>query len=145
MTFSQSVRAVYGASIFPGRATRSEYWYFALFQVLITIAFNLVVGGLFGGMARMMSPGAIMNGGGAILVLMVPLMLGFYAFAFLTIIPGLAVAARRLHDRDMSALWLLLSFVPILGWIALLVIFCQSGTPGPNRFGPDPMINASVF
>lgn len=111
----------------------------------MAIGFQVVVGVVFGGASALMSPETMMNGGGAVFLLVVPLMMVFYAFAFLTLIPGLAVAARRLHDRDMSALWLLLWFVPLLGWIALLVIFCLPGTPGPNRFGADPKSGANVF
>ena len=39
----------------------------------------------------------------------------------------------------MSAWWLLLGLIPVLGSLALLVIFCLRGTDGPNRFGPDPL------
>ena len=48
------------------------------------------------------------------------------------LLPGLAVAARRLHDLNQSAWWLLL-YVFILG------AFFWKGTTGPNRFGPDPL------
>ncbi|RJQ52227.1 MAG: DUF805 domain-containing protein [Nitrospiraceae bacterium] len=53
--------------------------------------------------------------------------------------PSLAVQAKRWHDQDKSALWLLINFIPIAGPVWSLV---QNGfipgTPGPNRFGPDP-------
>jgi len=61
------------------------------------------------------------------------------------IIPGIAVTVRRLHDRDMSGWWYLgvavLGQVPYLGaliQLGFLVLMCLPGTPGPNRFGPDP-------
>ena len=56
----------------------------------------------------------------------------------LLLIPNLAVAVRRLHDTDRSGWWLLLIFLPILGWLALFVFYCLDGTRGPNRFGTDP-------
>ena len=49
--------------------------------------------------------------------------------------PGLAVAARRLHDTDRSAWWLLLLLVPIAGWGVLFYYLAEPGMPGPNKFG----------
>lgn len=46
---------------------------------------------------------------------------------------------RRLHDIDRTGWWWLLTFVPVLGWIALIVFCCTKGTVGPNRFGEDPL------
>jgi uncharacterized membrane protein YhaH (DUF805 family) len=59
-------------------------------------------------------------------------------FSLATLLPSLAVAARRLHDTDRTAWWLLLALTGI-GIFVLLVWFCFKGTPGPNRFGPDPL------
>jgi uncharacterized membrane protein YhaH (DUF805 family) len=54
--------------------------------------------------------------------------------------PSLAGGVKRLHDRDMSGWWLLIGLVPFVGGIALLVLLgFLRGTPGPNRFGPDPL------
>jgi uncharacterized membrane protein YhaH (DUF805 family) len=144
MTFTQAVKSVYTASIFPGRAARSEFWWFALFQFLVALVINIVLGGFIRGMMRpdMMAQGPM--GGGSVFGFVLA-MLVVYAFMVLNLIPGLAVAARRLHDRDMSALWLFIAFLPLIGSIALLVIFCLPGTQGPNRFGPDPKGNAQVF
>ena len=70
------------------------------------------------------------------------------------LVPSIAVVVRRLHDRDMSGWWYLgiivASMIPIVGTlasIALLVLMVLPGTPGPNRFGPDPKdpANAAVF
>ena len=54
-------------------------------------------------------------------------------------LPSLAVGVRRLHDTDRSGWWLLIAFIPLIGAIVLLVFFCTRGTPGPNRFGNDPL------
>ncbi|MDU4267847.1 MAG: DUF805 domain-containing protein [Enterobacter hormaechei] len=54
----------------------------------------------------------------------------------------LGVLFRRLHDTDRSAWWLLLLLIPLIGWIVILIFNCQSGTPGENRFGPDPKASA---
>ncbi len=54
------------------------------------------------------------------------------------IIPGLAVAVRRLHDVEKSGWFLLIGFIPVIGAIWLLVLFCTEGTRGENKYGPDP-------
>lgn len=55
-----------------------------------------------------------------------------------TLIPSIAVGVRRLHDRDMSGWFMLLGLIPILGGLALLVLFLLEGTQGDNKYGPDP-------
>ena len=57
--------------------------------------------------------------------------------------PSLCVYGKRFHDRDKSAWWVLISLVPIVGFI-WLIIECGllQGTEGPNRFGPDPLAEA---
>jgi hypothetical protein len=47
-------------------------------------------------------------------------------------------AVSSLHDTDRSAWWLLLLLIPVIGWLVILIFNCQNGTPGNNRFGPDP-------
>lgn len=53
--------------------------------------------------------------------------------------PSLAVQAKRWHDQDKTALWLLINFIPIAGpiWTMIQNGFVR-GTIGPNRFGPEP-------
>ena len=61
-----------------------------------------------------------------------------YALVFIgLLVPGIAVAFRRMHDIDKSAWWLLLGLIPVVS-LVLLYFFVQPGTVGPNRFGPDP-------
>ena len=55
------------------------------------------------------------------------------------LLPNLAVAARRLHDTDRTGWFLLLAFIPLIEIIILTVWWCQRGTAGSNRFGPDPL------
>lgn len=57
--------------------------------------------------------------------------------------PAIATAAKRWHDRDKSAWWVLIVAIPVIGWIwALIENGLLRGTPGPNRFGLDPQANA---
>ena len=53
------------------------------------------------------------------------------------IIPGTAVATRRLHDIGRSGWWQLLAFLPIIGWILLLIWFCKDSYPDHNQYGPN--------
>ena len=99
---------------FSGRARRQEYWMFALFNFLASVAITIVEG--------------ILGTGGALG--------GLYSLAVL--VPSLAVAARRLHDTDRSGWWMLIALVPIIGWIILLVFLCIDSRPGANRFGANP-------
>ena len=54
--------------------------------------------------------------------------------------PAIATSAKRWHDRNKSAWWVLIVLVPILGWCwALIENGFLRGTRGDNRFGPDPV------
>jgi uncharacterized membrane protein YhaH (DUF805 family) len=111
---------------FQGRARRSEYWMFALMIFIIEIVFMVVFNILGGGMSGHFSPLALV-------------VAGVYGLGMLYLfIPALAVTFRRLHDTDRSAWWILVGLIPFLGALALLVFYCLDGTPGANRFGPDP-------
>lgn len=121
MSFWESVINVFSNyATFSGRALRSEYWYFFLFFILVNLFLNIL------SLGDMPSDAFILKNNGTILN---------NIFFFVTFIPGLAVFARRLHDVNRSGWWFLLVFIPILGWIPLLVWLFSRGTDGPNRFG----------
>jgi hypothetical protein len=65
-------------------------------------------------------------------------------FDLLTFLPGLSVSVRRLHDLDRRGWWLLIALIPLIGGIVLIVVFCQRGEPGDNRFGPDRLKEISL-
>lgn len=96
-----------------GRGRRSEYWWFALFGVLVGIVAG-VIDAILGSEA-----------------------VGLIASLAL-LIPSVAAGIRRLHDRGRSGWWLLIAFVPIVGVIVLLVWFVSDGDAGPNKYGEDP-------
>ena len=50
-----------------------------------------------------------------------------------------------MHDLDRTGWWWLLAFLPIIGWIILLVWLCTAGTRGPNRYGPDPLGGSTAW
>ena len=111
---------------FKGRSTRSEYWWWLLFVVLAGIALTIVDMGI--GTFNYESGDGLLSG----------------LFKLATLIPGLALGARRLHDINKSAWWLLmwLSFLLIIPMIipviVLLVWSARQGDNGTNRYGPDP-------
>ena len=128
MTFTQSIRTCYGKyATFSGRARRSEYWWFLLFYVLVAVAIALIEGG-----------GTVETGGGGFRY---QYQAGPLAtvWTLVNLLPLLAVAVRRLHDIDKSGWWILLGLIPLIGTIILLVWYARPGTPGPNRFGEDPL------
>ena len=57
-------------------------------------------------------------------------------FSLITFLPSIAVGVRRLHDIDRTCWWWLLAFT-VIGIFVLIFWFCERGTRGPNRYGPD--------
>ena len=107
-------------AVFSGRSRRREYWYFVLF--------NIIVGIVLGWIDALLGTRGSYAGAG--------LLSGIYGLAIL--IPSLAVTVRRLHDIDRSGWWILIGLVPLIGVIVLLVFALLDGTPGDNRYGPNP-------
>lgn len=112
---------------FTGRARRTEFWMFALFNAIISIVLAVI--------DNVIGTGSFASGGGGF-SFSIGLLGGIYSLAVL--LPGLAVGVRRLHDTDRSGWWLLIGLIPIIGGIVLLVFFVIEGTRGPNRHGEDP-------
>jgi uncharacterized membrane protein YhaH (DUF805 family) len=119
MTFGEAIKAGFQNYVnFTGRASRSEFWYWVLFVILVSIAASVI--------DYMLFPRGI------VYPISTLVWLGFF-------LPNLSVAVRRLHDVDYSGWWVLLSLIPIVGMIVLIIWWCQRGAAGPNRFGPDPL------
>ena len=117
MTFSESISTCLSKyATFSGRAARSEFWWFALFTLIVNVVSNMIQ--------------AIVGDWFAFVGLLVALAL---------LLPSIAVAVRRLHDLDKSGWWYLLVFVPLIGFLVLLYFFVQRGTEGQNQYGADPL------
>jgi uncharacterized membrane protein YhaH (DUF805 family) len=117
VTFIEAARAPLGKlTVFPGRASRQEFWSFVLVLWVVVIAIALVI--------RLLAPGLSV-------VLAFPITLVTYVAIW-------AVAVRRLHDRNMSGWTLLVAFVPVVGVVAVLVFLAMPGDPQANRFDPHP-------
>ena len=115
MTFQESIRTCLNKYIdVEGRAARSEYWWFQLFLLIVNAVTMFLDYTLGVGLLNLLA-----------------------TLAFLA--PNITVGVRRLHDKDRSGWWLLIVLVPIIGILLLLYWFVTRGTPGSNRFGPDPL------
>ena len=127
MGFTQAISSVLGKyATFQGRAPRSEYWWWALFTILLNWVLGLVDLALFGafsfiatGDVHMFTPLTTLVG-------------------VLLILPSIAVGARRFHDMDRTGWWLLIGLTGI-GAVVIFFWFMFKGTEGPNRFGPDTL------
>jgi len=116
-----------------GRASRSEYWFFSLFNLLALCAIYIVSGGL--GIFMLGASGNLFLGGLG--------MLGFLGlgglfaviFEIVMIIPHWTVSVRRLHDSDKSGWWLLWGLLPGVGGLIVLILMLLPSSVGPNRFG----------
>lgn len=98
---------------FKGRATRSEYWYVALFCFLVDVVIGLV---------------------GRITGLTVENTLQTI-WSLAVLLPSLGLCWRRMHDIGKSGLLNLLLLLPLVGWIICIVFYCQPSV-GDNEYGP---------
>jgi uncharacterized membrane protein YhaH (DUF805 family) len=115
MNFGDAIKSGFSNYVnFSDRAGRSEYWFWVLFTVICTVVTYILDFGI-------------------------GLPVTHTLFGLATVLPGLAVAVRRLHDTDRSGWWIFLFLIPLIGAIVLIVWFSTQGTDGENRFGPDPM------
>lgn len=109
---------------FSGRAHRTEFWMFVLINFVISLVLGFVDGVL----------GTRSGAGMGVLQ-------GLYALA--VFLPSLAVAVRRLHDTGRTGWWLLIGFIPVIGWIVLIVFYCLDSEQGDNQYGPNPKDQAA--
>ncbi len=116
MSFADAIRSGFANYVnFSTRAPRSEYWFWTLFILIAGLCLSVLDSAVF--------PGFEWS----------PL---YTVFSIAVLLPGLAVAVRRLHDVDRSGWWLLLIFT-IIGVLLLLYWAVTKGTEGDNRFGSD--------
>ena len=96
VTFLEAIQEFYRRwSEFNGCSTRAAYWYVVLYCVIASVIFAI-----FGRVGMWLS----------------------YAFALVNIIPNIALSIRRMHDIGKSGWWILISLVPLIGWIWYIVL-----------------------
>lgn len=103
------------ATLFEGRSGRPEFWWFFLGQLAVAVVFFVLAGisGIFFWLEVL--------------------------WWIASLLPGIAVTARRLHDIGMSGWVQLIALVPILGGLALLVLCAIPSQAGSNRYGDAPL------
>jgi len=119
MDFQSAVRSGFSRCFdFKTRSSRSEYWFWVLFTFIASIILSFIDiialgAGDFGTLSSL--------------------------FSLVTIIPSLAVGVRRLHDIDKTGWFILLGFIPIIGWLILIYWFCIAGDEEDNAYGANPL------
>jgi uncharacterized membrane protein YhaH (DUF805 family) len=99
MNFQDSIKICFTKyADFSGRASRPEYWWFFLFNILVSAVLAIFSQGLSS------------------------------LFSLATLVPRLAVGARRLHETNRSGWWQLLWLVPVVGWIVIIIFLAQEAT-----------------
>lgn len=113
---------------FDGRARRTEYWMFVLFNALFCIA-AIILDNLLG-----------LNFSRTVYGVEVGMYYGwiYTIYGLVVLLPSFAVGVRRLHDIGKSGWLLLVSLILIVGGIILLIFMCTNGQIGENQYGPDP-------
>jgi uncharacterized membrane protein YhaH (DUF805 family) len=100
MDFQEAVRVCFAKYVdFEGEASRSEFWWFFLFTGVVSFALALVSNKLSG------------------------------LFSLAVLVPLIAVTVRRLHDTNRSGWWMLICFLPVVGWLILAFLLVQEGDP----------------
>jgi uncharacterized membrane protein YhaH (DUF805 family) len=134
---------------FQGRINRAKYWLVALVSIVALIIIGVLIASL-----------TTLGGAGALIAIVI----GIVCYVGL-VWAGLAVAIKRLHDRNKSGWWLLLFYIVpavlngvakalipdsvagalltliggIIGIWAFVELGCLRGTDGPNQYGTDPL------
>lgn len=113
-------------AVFSGRATRAEYWWFFLANILVSLML-VFAGFTFEGFVFLAN-----------------------AYFLITLIPGAAVFWRRLHDTNRSGYNFLWALLPVIGWLVLIVYMCLPSATGENKYDeenkePHYMTKAQFF
>src|ERR1700761_4974003 len=121
MNFQQAITSGFKRYVdFNGRSSRSEYWYWVLFNVIVAVVLTVLR----------------LGGGHSAVSILMGLLLDLYELAVL--LPSIALVVRRLHDVDRSGWWYFI-VLTIVGIIPMLIWLCTAGTPGANKFGDNPL------
>jgi uncharacterized membrane protein YhaH (DUF805 family) len=99
---------------FDGRARRQEFWYYVLANVIISVVLNIL--------AQASSIFSILS----------------FVYLLAVIVPGIAVAVRRLHDIGKPGILILVGLIPCVGFILLIVWYAQDSQRGTNEYGESP-------
>lgn len=99
---------------FQGRSSRGAYWWWVLVSFIVSLVLTFIDTQFFGQDVSILQS----------------------LFSLATLIPGIALGVRRLHDIGRTGLWFLLVFT-IIGILLLIYWYCQPGERKENAYGPD--------
>lgn len=108
-------------AVFSGRARRTEYWMFVLFNSITLFVFGI-------------ADTIVM----AVCDLQEPVFIFYATYLIAIILPSLALTVRRLHDSGKSGWWTLINLIPVVGLVMMLVMMCANSEKGGNRYGANP-------
>ena len=111
--------------VWSGRASRSEYWWFALFACLVVVLIKCLYALVL-----------LLNV--AILDTIFLVIFGILPYSYLSLC-GLSLQIKRLHDTNHSGWWYFLSFIPIVGPFYLLYLTIKQGDESSNKYGDNPL------
>jgi uncharacterized membrane protein YhaH (DUF805 family) len=122
MGFGESIKHVFSnMTNFSGRASRSEFWWFYLFIVIIGTILSIIAS----------ATGADSSSGIGVNVVM-------FVIYVILVLASLSVSVRRLHDSNKSGWLVLLNLLCCIGPIILIIFWVQPSTEGDNTYGPRP-------
>lgn len=110
---------------FDGRASRTEYWMFVVFNTTFAIA-SFTIDLIFNLNFESLNFGPF-----------------YILYTLVAFVPGLALSVRRLHDVGRNGFFIFIALLPIIGSIWLLVLFLMKGDDGENGYGEEP-VNSDI-
>jgi len=122
--FSTSIKHCYDKMFdFNGRSSRSEFWYFQLYVIFVFLLFVII--------SENLKSREIIG-----------YLSAFFAFFFILalLIPMISTRFRRLHDTNKSGWYLLLGFIPIVGGLILLIMYCKKSDGNKNQYDTKPKV-----
>lgn len=144
MSIFEAVRMSYAKyADFEGSASRSEYWLFWLFRLLVDLLVGFITlltitVGFVGGITALNSENVndlfAAQGAGVVLVIV---WLTYFVYSLATFVPSLASGSRRLHEAGFSGWVQLVVLVPVIGSIAMIVLAARPPKYGGNRYAGD--------
>jgi uncharacterized membrane protein YhaH (DUF805 family) len=108
---------------FTGRASRSEFWWVVLIEVIVSFVFSLISlvaagGDLSAANSSMTGPGDIVS----------------YLWSLATLIPSIALSTRRLHDTGRSGWMQLIALIPLVGWVLVIIWYASPTVPQATKY-----------
>lgn len=132
MSFGQAVSTCFKKyAVFAGRASRSEFWYWVLFYIIVAVIVN-ILDSLFGW--QVYSAENLETGNSVSYAYNTGWLSAIWYLVAL--LPMISVSVRRLHDTGRSGWWWWLNIICCIGGLILLIFYIQPSQPEENQYGP---------